>query len=224
MRSLSSNLYCAAHIGDHSHKMPLYFQPNKSDTIKSYKQDEALIKTHSGHRIKFSHSDQGGEFLSKEIKSYQDSKGTVCELTIHDSPPQNGVSEHGMQTQAELTRALLIASGLPRFLWEEAMKHVAWIKNRSPHSTLNGKSLYEIKHKKVPHLGDIHEFGTAVHVKDLKARDSPSLSQTPSLHTHNASMWCHKSILSSPPKLACSQNLQPQCSYSNNQFTPVEYP
>ena len=63
-----------------------------------------------------------------------------------------------MQTQAELARALLIASGLPRFLWEEAMKHVAWIKNRSPHSALDGKSLYEMKHKKVPHLGSVTIF------------------------------------------------------------------
>ena len=27
-----------------------------------------------------------------------------------------------------------------------------------------------MKHKKVPHLDNIHEFGTAVYVKDLKAR------------------------------------------------------
>ena len=96
VRSLGGNLYCAAHIDGHSHKMSLYFQPNKSDTIKSYKQDEALIKTHSGQRIKFSCPDQGGEFLWNEIKSYQDSKGTVHELTVHDSPPQNGISECGM--------------------------------------------------------------------------------------------------------------------------------
>ena len=56
VRSLSGNLYCAAHMDDHSHETSLYFQPNKSDTINSYKQDEALIETHSGHRIKFSHS------------------------------------------------------------------------------------------------------------------------------------------------------------------------
>ena len=49
------------------------------------------------------------------------------------------------------------------------MKHVAWIKNRSPHSALDGKSPYKMKHKKVPHLGNIHEFGTVVYVKDLKA-------------------------------------------------------
>ena len=49
------------------------------------------------------------------------------------------------------------------------MKHTAWIKNRFPHSSLNGKSPYEMKHKKVPHLGNIHEFGTAAYVTDLKA-------------------------------------------------------
>ena len=98
VRSLSGNLYCTAHIDDHSCEMSLYFQPNKSDTIKPYKQDEALIETHSGNRIKFSHSDRGGEFLSNKIKSHQDSRGTICKLIVHDSPPQNGVSKRGMQT------------------------------------------------------------------------------------------------------------------------------
>jgi len=54
---------------------------------------------------------------------HQDKKGTVRELTVHDSPPQNGTSERGMRTRAERARALLIASGLLRFLWEEAFKH-----------------------------------------------------------------------------------------------------
>jgi hypothetical protein len=60
---------------------------------------------------------------------HQDERGTQCELTIHDSPPQNSVSERGMHTQVEQARALLIGSGLPHFLWEEAMKHLGWIQN-----------------------------------------------------------------------------------------------
>jgi len=99
---------------------------------------------------------------------HQDAKGTLRELTVHDSPPQNGVSECGMCTQAELARALLIASGLPRFLWEEAMKHVEWVKERSLHSALDGKTPYKMKHQRVPHLGGIHKFGAAAYVKDLK--------------------------------------------------------
>jgi hypothetical protein len=83
-------------MDDHTHENMLYFQPKKSDTFNSYKQDEALIETQSGNKIKVSRSDRGGEFLLKEIKQHQDGKGTLCELTVHDSPPQNGVAECGM--------------------------------------------------------------------------------------------------------------------------------
>jgi hypothetical protein len=62
-----------------------------------------------------------------------------------------------MHTWAELARALLISSGLPWFLWEEAMKHVEWLKVRSPHHAPDGKTPYEMKHKRKPHIGGIHE-------------------------------------------------------------------
>ena len=101
--------------------------------------------------------------------NHQDQRGTVREFTVHDSPPQNGVAECGMRTRAERARALLIASGLPRFLWEEAMKHTTWLQNRTPARALDGKTPYEMVHKKKPHLGGIQEFGVAAYVKDLKA-------------------------------------------------------
>ena len=96
-------------------------------------------------------------------------KGTVREYTVHDSPPQNGVAERGMRTRAERARALLLASGLPRFLWEEAMKHTTWLQNRTPACALDGKTPYEMKNKEKPHLSGIQEFGVAAYVKDLKA-------------------------------------------------------
>src|ERR1700723_2021072 len=62
-----------------------------------------------------------------------------------------------------------MTSGLPQFLWEEAMKHVEWLKERTPHAALDEKTPYEMKHKKKPYLWGIHEFGAAAYVKDLKA-------------------------------------------------------
>ena len=59
--------------------------------------------------------------------NHQDLRGTVRESTVHDSPPQNAVAEHGMRTRAKWAQALLIASGLSRFLWEEAMNHSTWL-------------------------------------------------------------------------------------------------
>ena len=64
--------------------------------------------------------------------NHQDQKGTQQELTVHDSPPQNNVAERGMRTRAERAHALLLSSGLPRFLWEEAMKHTTWLQDRTP--------------------------------------------------------------------------------------------
>jgi hypothetical protein len=100
---------------------------------------------------------------------HQDKKGTIRELTIHDSPPQNGTSERGMCTQAERARALLIASDLLQFLWEEAFKHSNWLQNRTPACANNSKTPYKMKTNKKPHLAGIQEFGATAYVKDLKA-------------------------------------------------------
>ena len=103
------------------------------------------------------------------MKNDQDLKGTLRELTVHDSPQQNGVAERGNRMQAEQARAMLISSGLPRFLWEEAMKHSAWLQNRTPTCALDRKTPYEMQHGKKPYLTGIQEFGTAAYVKDLDA-------------------------------------------------------
>ena len=74
-------------------------------------------------------------------------------------------------------RALLISSGLLQFFLKEARKHVEWVKERSPHRALDGKTPYEMKYKKKPHLAGIHEFGAVAYVKDLKARKLDSCTQ-----------------------------------------------
>jgi len=41
--------------------------------------------------------------MSKEFIAHHAKMGTQRELTVHDSPPQNGVSKRGMRTRAEST-------------------------------------------------------------------------------------------------------------------------
>jgi hypothetical protein len=157
--------------------MKLYFQKKKSKTIISYKKDEAYIKTHTSHNIKYLCTDCGGEFLSKELTEYQDMQGTQCELTVHDSPSQNGVSECGMHIRVEQAWAILIGSGLPHFLWAEAMMHSAWLQNRSATRALAGKTPYKARNNKKRILARIQEFGTAAYVKDLTAGKLDSWAQ-----------------------------------------------
>ena len=49
------------------------------------------------------------------------------------------------------------------------MKHATWLQNCTPARAINGKTPYEMQHKKKPHLAGIQEFGVAAYVKDLKA-------------------------------------------------------
>ena len=56
VRSLSGNLYVAARVDDATRETMLYFQAKKSQTIDSYKHDEALIETQTRNRIKVAHS------------------------------------------------------------------------------------------------------------------------------------------------------------------------
>ena len=127
VQSLSRNSYVAARIDNATHETVLYFQAKKSQTIDSYKRDEALIEMQTGNRIKVARSNRGGEFLSDDLTQHQDMRGTKRELTVHDSLQQNSIAERGMCTRTEHARALLLASGLPQFLWEEAMKHATWL-------------------------------------------------------------------------------------------------
>ena len=46
------------------------------------------------------------------------------------SPSQNGIAERFNRTLIELVR--VIAKGLTTFLWDEAVSHATYIRNRSP--------------------------------------------------------------------------------------------
>jgi len=49
------------------------------------------------------------------------------------------------------------------------MRHTTWLQNRTPTCALAGKTPYEMKINKKPHLAGLQEFGVAAYVKDLKA-------------------------------------------------------
>ena len=57
VQSLNGNSYVAARIDNATRETVLYFQVKKSQTIDSYKHDEALIETQTGNCIKVAHSD-----------------------------------------------------------------------------------------------------------------------------------------------------------------------
>ena len=131
----------------------------KDEAFEAYQQFEAWSENQLKVWIRVLHSDQGGEYLGKEFTAYLKSKGTVQKLTVHHTPQHNGVAEHRNRTIVEPVRALLHASGLPKNLWGEAMRHIIWLMNCTLTKAVQGKMPYEAVLSVKPNLSGIHEWG-----------------------------------------------------------------
>src|SRR5271168_196197 len=59
---------------------------------------------------------------------------------------------------------MLHASGLPKFLWGEAVKHAIYLKNRTSTKAFNGKTFFEVFEGSKPNLRGLPEFGCKVWV------------------------------------------------------------
>ena len=56
-------------------------------------------------------------------------------------------------------RAMLYQAKLPKRFWAEALNTAVYLKNRSPHSYLDGKIPYEIFHGQKPNFSHLRVFG-----------------------------------------------------------------
>ena len=66
----------------------------------------------------------------------------------------------------ELVHAMLIAKNLPSFLWDEAVSHAVYLRNRAPTRALAGMTPYEAWTGEKPGVDHFREFGCDVWVFD----------------------------------------------------------
>jgi transposase InsO family protein len=87
--------------------------------------------------------DQGAEFINDNLKEWLRGQGIELQSTAPYSPSQNGAAERLNRTLVELARAMMIGANVPMFLWEYALKHAAYLRERAPTKALEGKTPYE---------------------------------------------------------------------------------
>jgi hypothetical protein len=119
--SLGGKQYAACQTDDQTYEVITYFIAKKSEVFKTYNNGKALIKTqHNGAKIELLCSDCGGEFLSDKFKDHLAKRGMKHDLTMHDSPQQDGVSKQGMYTYTEHISSHLVSQdtlGLELYLY-----------------------------------------------------------------------------------------------------------
>ena len=133
--SLNGNIYVVLFIEHYSRYVRCYFSPTKesSRVLDFFKDYKAWIENQSGAKVKIHRSDRGGEYLSDAYDGFLRENGIERQLTIRDTPQQNGVAERPNRTFEERTRAVLASSHLPIHLWEEIWCATVYVYNRTPH-------------------------------------------------------------------------------------------
>jgi Reverse transcriptase (RNA-dependent DNA polymerase)/Integrase core domain/GAG-pre-integrase domain len=165
VESRGGKKYYVTFIDDKTRLTHLYLLKTKDETAKVYKQYEAWVETQMGAKIKVLNTDRGGEYQGEDFVNYLKSKGTHQKLNVHDTPQHAGVAERRNRTIGERIRALLHASGLPKFLWGEAARHVVWLLNRTTTKAIEGMTPFEAAFGKKPDLKGVREWGEKVYVR-----------------------------------------------------------
>ena len=138
----------------------------KGQAFERIKKYIAVIERKFGKPPKFMRFDNGKELVNEKLRNWAAEKGITVETSAPYSPSQNGVAERLNCTLLELAMAMLIAKNLPVFLWDEAVTHTAYLQNRAPTCTLNGKTPSEAWTGNKSDVSHLREFGCDVWVLD----------------------------------------------------------
>ncbi|GJW60182.1 retrovirus-related pol polyprotein from transposon TNT 1-94 [Tanacetum coccineum] len=133
-------------------------------------------------------TDNGTEFVNKDLTAYYESVDITHEKTIPRTPQPNDVVERWNRTLVEAAQTMLIFSKAPMFLWAEAIATACYTQNRSLIHTLHNKTPYELVHDKKPDLSFLRVFGALCYPTNdsedlgkLKAKADISSGPAPNL-------------------------------------------
>ena len=145
------------------------FLKKKGDALQYLKNFVQYVQVQFKTTPRIIRSDNGGEYDSNDAREWMASIGIIQELTMPESPEQNGIDERTNGILLSRARAQLIAARLPETLWAEAFRTAVYIINRSPTSVLD-KTPYEALYGVKPNLSRMHPFGLVCYAHDFKCK------------------------------------------------------
>lgn len=157
--SLGGSLYFMLIIDDFSRITWVFFLHLKNEAFPSFVSWLTLVEKESGHSLKTVRADKGGEFTSNAMKDFCREHGIRQEFANTNTPSENGVVERKNRTVVEMARTMLTHMQVPQKLWAEAVSTAVHIINRSPTSSLTGKTPYEAYFGKKPDVSHFRVFG-----------------------------------------------------------------
>ena len=116
-------------------------------------------------------TDNGGEFVTEELRATADKHGYIMETTSPDKSSQNGLAERPHRTLKERVRCILYTAGLGVEFWPDALIHATWLYNRTYHSAID-MTPHQAFTRRKPTLDNLLTFGCTVTPKMARDRTS----------------------------------------------------
>lgn len=166
--------YFVTFTDDYSRATMVYCIKNKSDVLEKFREYKAMAEAQHGCKIAKLRVDNGGEYSSTDFKDFCKQGGIQINYTTPYNPEMNSISERLNRTLVEKARSMLIASGIQRKFWNEAIYTANYIKNRCPTNAVGNQFKHqtpaEIWYKRKPNLSNLKVFGSMCynHIPDEK--------------------------------------------------------
>ena len=172
--SLGGSKYFITFIDDYSKWITTYTMKTKSESLNCFKIFHKYAENQTGKRmkqvnfiqqtapkIKSLRTDNGGEYISNNFKSYLQDHGISHQLTVPYTPQQNGVAERLNRTLIDLVRSMLADSGIEKRFWTEALATAVYVRNRVFTRALpTNKTPHHLWTRSPPDVSNLRVFGS----------------------------------------------------------------
>ena len=159
--------YFITFIDDYSQYTIIYLLKLKSQAFSKFK---AFAENQLGRHIKVLRTDNGGEYISEEFRTFCIEHGIERQYTTPFTPEQNGVSERKNRTLFNAILSMLHRSQFSIAYWGEAILTATYLQNRLPTKALNNVTPYELWKGRKPNLAHLRTFGCTAYALIPKER------------------------------------------------------
>jgi len=129
---------------------------HRSETFDYFLEFKAKAEKTTGETIHSLRSDGGGEYQVKRFLDYLGLNGIQSKCGAPYTPQENRIAERQNRTLMRKVLSMVSSVGAPRAFWVLVCETAIYIRNRSPSSSLEGKTPYELWFGKMPHIGPLH--------------------------------------------------------------------
>ena len=158
MMTKDNKRYFITFIDDYSRYCCVYLLKHKDEALEKFIIFKTEAETQTGKILKRLRSDRGGEYMSTSFNEFCKSNGIIHEVTPPYTPESNGVAERKNRTFKDMINSMLINSGLPKYMWGEALNTTCHILNRVPLKHMD-KTPYELWKGKMSSLKYLRVWG-----------------------------------------------------------------